>query len=310
MNEGAQYFITVAVQVAILFVMIAAGAVLIKVRMLRKSGIGQLTDILLYVVTPCVIIHAFLEVELNLDTLKSLLICAGCALMTHLAGILIAFAFRKNQPASRQGVLRGCVIFSNGGFMAIPMAQALIGSKGVFLISAYIIILNIVTWTYGVSLYRTEKKTNWTKILLNPGTIGVLIGFPLFLLRIQLPAILGDPVFYLAQLNTPVAMLITGYYLITSSLKTGLKDAGLWIASFLRLLAVPVLVLCLYKFVFQLKGDLLAACMIPACAPSAVNNMLIAAKFKGDAALASRIISVSTILSIVTMPVILMLTKL
>ena len=301
---------TVAIQVGILFVLIFAGLLMGKYKVVNKVGIDQFTDFLLYIITPCLIVNAFLKVEYNDSTVTQLLISAACAVLCHLVGIIIAFAFKKIQPISKQAVYRFGIIFSNGGFMALPLVQALIGEKGVFLVSPYVIAINVFTWTYGVALFKSDKKTSKLKAFLNPGVLGILIGLPLFLLRIPVHEIIAKPVAYLAEINTPIAMIITGYCLLHSNIKQGLRDKMMWITSVIRLIVIPLIMLVVFKYVMQLQGDLLIACMVPACAPCAVNNMMISAKFGGDTETASRLIPFTTLISIITIPLMLVLTKL
>lgn len=309
MIELLSYCTDVAIQVGILFILIGVGVAVAKIKMITKIGIDQIIDILLYVVTPCLIIDAFLSVEFSTDTMTELAIAAGCAFLTHVIGAVAALVFIKVKPISKQSVYRFGVMVSNGGFMSLPMAQALVGDKGVFLVSMYVIVLNVITWTYGITLFKSEQKSSKFKALFNPGTVGVMIGLPLFLLNIHLPNLVAMPIEYLATLNTPMAMIVTGYFLYHSHLKEGLKDGKMWIATVLRLVVVPLSCVIIFKYGFKLSGDLLICCIIPACAPTAVNTIMMSAKFGGDTALSSRQLSISTILSVITMPLLLMLAK-
>lgn len=307
MGNIFSYLAGVSSQVGILFVLIFVGIIITKAKLIRESGVGQIVDILLYAVTPCLIVNAFLSVKFTKDTITELAIAAGCAVITHLIGIAAALVFRKVKPERAASVYRFGVVFSNGGFMSLPMAQALVGEKGVFLVSMYVIVFNIMTWTYGVSLFKSGKKTSLRTILVNPGVIGVIIGLPLFLLSVPLPQIITAPLSYISSLNTPLAMLITGYFLLTADVKSALTDLKLWIGAALRLIAVPLCCIALFKYAFGLSGELLTCLIIPACAPTAVNTMMLSAKFGGDAALASKMLAVTTVLSIITMPLMLVL---
>ena len=296
------YFINVASQVGILFVLIGVGMVLTRLKIFSKQGIDQIIDVLLYAVTPCLIVDAFLSVEFNSDTVGELGIAAGCAVITHALGVLFAQIFIKTRPQKQKAVYQFGVVFSNGGFMSLPMAQALVGEKGVFLVSMYVIVFNIMTWTYGVSRFKSDEKSSKLKVLLNPGTIGVIIGLPLFLLSVNLPQIIAKPIEYIASLNTPLAMLVTGFFLMGASIISAAKDSKMWLAAAMRLAVIPLCCVVLFKYCFGMSGDLLICCIIPACAPTAVNTMMMSAKFGGDTSLASKLLAVTTLLSIITMP--------
>ena len=193
--------------------------------------------------------------------------------------------------------------------MAIPLVSALAGEYGVFLVSPYIITLNVLSWIYGVRLFPKGKSAGKIKAILNPGTVGVMLGLPLFLFVDNLPNVIGTPIEYLASLNTPIAMIVTGFFLIGSGVIGGLRDFKLWSVSLLRLVVIPLIMLVIFKVVFRLSGELLIAVAVPACAPCAVSNMMLSAKFGGDTALASRLISFTTLLSMLTMPILLALTQ-
>jgi predicted permease len=310
MDEVLSYGLTVCIQVGILFLLILVGYLITKKGMLTAAGSKELTDILLFIVTPAIIIEAFMKVELGRKIIIELLIAAGCAFFTHLIGILAAFVFCKVKPLRSQAIYRFGVIFSNGGFMSLPLASALLPEKGVLLVSMYVIAINILTWTYGVTLFPSVKNVSKIKALVNPGTIGVVLGIPfMFISPDILPKIISEPVSYIAGLNTPVAMILTGFFLVNSGVIDGLRDKKMWCTVALRLLFVPLAAFAVFRFLFGLSGDLIIAVMIPACAPVAVNTTILSAKFDGDTALASRMMSLSTLLSIITIPLILMITK-
>jgi len=315
MQDFINYGITVAEQVGILFIMVFAGVFISKKKMINKEGVDQMVNVLLYLVAPCIIVYSFLDIQANRENIQNLLMSLLCAFCLTVFGIIAAFIFKKTKPKERRAVLRVGVIFSNSGFISLPIAFALLGSEGVFLASMFVVMLNISQWTYGVSLFGSEEKMQLSKIFLNPGTIGVMIGLPLFLLSylykdFSLPTIVIEPVNVISKINTPLAMLITGFFLYNSNMKTGLKDKPMWLSITLRLITVPIISLLLFKFVFNLNDTLLIAAMIPTCAPSAVTTVIFATKFGGDTDLASRLLSVCTLCSIVTLPVFLSLAKL
>ncbi|MBQ1928668.1 MAG: AEC family transporter [Clostridia bacterium] len=309
MEQALSYGITVAGQVVILFVLIFVGYLAGKFKLLKREGVNQMIDLLLYIVTPAVIVNAFATVDYNKDTIGDFLFATLCAVLTHAVGIVFALLFCKVKNIDKQSVYRNCIIFSNGGFMAIPLVFALAGEYGVFLVSPYIITINVLSWIYGVRLFPKGKSAGKIKAVLNPGTVGVLLGLPLFLFVDNLPITVSQPIEYLASLNTPIAMLVTGYFLIGSDVIGGLKDIKLWSVSTLRLVVIPLIMLLIFKVVFSLSGELLIAVAVPACAPCAVSNMMLSAKFGGDTSLASRLISFTTILSMLTMPILLALTQ-
>ncbi len=307
MNSFFTNALNLVEQVAILFVLIAAGFICAKTKLINNKIKDGIVNILLYVVTPCLIINSFLSVKFTADTITSLGIAAACAFISHIIAIVFSYAV-FDKDFRKRSVLRFALIFSNAGYMGIPLANAVFGEKGVFYGSAYLIVFNVVQWTYGISIYKKGSK-NRLKIILNPGTIGVLIGLPLFLLKLHLPEVLSSPIASISELNTPLAMFVLGYYFSRSNIKTGLFSKKMWTVIFGRMIIVPILAFLLFKYIFGLSGVLLGCCVLPASAPTAVNTIILASKFKADADLGLKIVTITTILSIITMPLILAFAK-
>ena len=214
--------------------------------------------------------------------------------------------FRKNEKKLKT-VLICSTALTNCGFMGVPMAEAVLGEKGVFLASVYIAIFNIFVWTLGFSMF-SSGKFNIKKAIINPGVIGTLIGFVLFFSRLNLPEIVSTPIGFMASMNSPLAMIVIGYYLSVSPLKITKTDLPLLLSVGLRLILIPLICLGIFALI-GIKGDLLSACVIPACAPSAAIVMMFAAKFGGDTEAASKGMSYAHILSVVTMPLMITLCK-
>lgn len=299
------FFGTVSVQVAVLYIMIAVGFILTRSGKMNATGAAQMTDVLLYIVTPCVIINSFGSVEFTVDSAGRLLISAVAAVASHAVSFgIAAICFMRTEKA-RRNLLIAASALSNCGFMGVPLASAILGDEGVFLVSVYIAVFNIVSWTVGISLFSSENL-NWKRIVLNPGVIGVAIGLVIFFARLKLPGIIAQPVGYMAGLNTPLAMVVIGYYLASGSLKMRRSDVPNFCAIAVRMVAVPLVCLALFRLC-GITGNLLMAVMIPASAPTAAMVMMLSAKYQGDGIEASRIVSFSHLVSIVTMPLILTL---
>jgi predicted permease len=181
-----------------------------------------------------------------------------------------------------------------------------LGNNGVLFGSVYIVVYNILSWTYGIYLISGNKSDiNLQKALINPGTVAILIALPLFILQIRLPDVLLTVIGHLANLNTPLAMLIIGGLLASVSLPSIFRDKSVYISSALRLLAVPGLMLLVLSL-FHLDRTVLLACLIPAMAPAGTVTALFATRYEQDAGLATKIITFSTLASILTMPLLIL----
>ena len=134
--------ITLAEQVAILFVLIAVGFALTKANLLEKKSTMGLANLILYITTPTIVIKSFLTTEFNKQTIIKLGIAIGCAVVSHIIGILLSFMLREKDK-NTEVVWRFGTIFSNAGYMAIPLTQAVLGEEGVFFASGYVIVFKV-----------------------------------------------------------------------------------------------------------------------------------------------------------------------
>ncbi len=294
------YFFTVSEQVIILFILIGIGYLCGKFGFIDDISSKRMTDIVLYIVTPCVMINAY-QIDFNPGILANLGITALCAISVHVISIIISgIVFRKGDE-SKNAVLKFGAIFSNCGFMSLPLQQAIIGQEGVLYGAAFIGIFNIAVWSYGVVCMSGDiKNLSIKSLIFNPGIIGVTVSLIIFLFSIKLPVVVREPVKYLASLNTPIPMLIIGYYLSKTQITKGIKDGKAWLASGLRLVVIPVICITAMLLI-GIRGNILISIAIAASAPTAATTTMFATKFEKDTELSVNLVSLSTILSIVTM---------
>lgn len=301
-----QNFLTVASQVLVLFGLIAMGFIFTKKGLLTEQGAKVCTDIALYLAVPAVIIRSFINMEYKASTLKVLLFSCLICLLIHIAYILISILVFRSRDDSRQRVMRFAAVFSNAGFMSLPLQEALLGEEGVFYGAIYVVIFNIVAWSYGVILMSGDKKQlSLKKMLFTPGLIGTAIGVLFFVVSLPLPDILKTTgiavINHTANLNTPLPMIVIGYYLATSDLKKAFSDKGCYLNLAMRLVLMPLATLGA-MYLCGIRGTMLVALTVAASAPTAAMTTMFAAKFGRDTSLSVNIVSLSTLLSIITMP--------
>lgn len=301
-------FINVLTQVIILLILILIGVVLAKGKVLSEQGVKSMTDTVLTIVTPCVIIKSFIR-EFDTSVLKSLLISFLIAFSAHIGFILLSHLLIKDSDKAREKVLRFGAVFSNCGFMSIPLQQALLGDNGIFYSSSYIAIFNLFIWSYGIITMSGDKKyLTPKKLILNPGIISIVIGLIIFLFSVPIPKIIYDPINHISALNTPIPMIIIGYHLSNSNLLDGIKNIKCIFAMFLRLVAYPIVAL-IVLYLCGVRGDMLVSSVISCSAPVAAITTMFSAKFGADTSLSVNFVSLSTILSLITMPLIITLAQ-
>ena len=312
--------ILVSKQVGVLFALMSVGFFCNRRRLLNDVAIKGVTELLVLIVTPCVIIHSFIQQTFSPSLLGDLGWALAAAVFAHVVGSVIAVvclraATSAAPPAEgRVGVMRFAVIFSNAGFMGLPLEYAILGADGVFFGAMYVVVFNIACWTWGVAVMcRGAKVTNLRSILVNPGTVGVALGLPFFLFSLKLPEVVGRPLEMLADLNTPLAMIMVGWYLAESgkckveSVKCKMKGAFLiFKVGALRLVVVPLAVIGAFvgirACVPSLNPVMAVAIVTAASAPVAALTTVIAARYDRDVTTATGLVSRTTLLSILTMP--------
>lgn len=296
-----QNILMVGSYVFILFVLIGVGFFCNKFKLLKASGISDMTDFVLYIVTPCVLINSF-ERDFDKNLLMGLLITVIAAILSFAANILIAHLLVHDRDKIKEKTLIFGSVFSNCGYMSLPLQSAILGQEGVFYGATYIAIFQIMLWTYGViEMGRDIKKISLKKILINPGVIGTLVGMVIFLFSIKLPFVVSEPIGFLAALNTPVPMVIVGYHLANANLK--IKGLSTYVSMVLRLIISPLLML-FGLYLCRVTGVVLVACVIAAAAPCAAVTSMFSDKFGGDVKTSAALVSLTTLLSIITMPIV------
>ncbi|MBR3960835.1 MAG: AEC family transporter [Clostridia bacterium] len=294
-------FLTVAAQVLSLFIMITVGFILGKTKLLREEATPSISNLILYVATPAAILQAFLNEERTIDKTVNLALVAVFAVVTHLIGILIASLLIKTKNADTTKVLRFGVVFSNCGYMSFPLQKALLGDIGVFYGAMYVAVFNLVMWSYGIALMGRDKKLSLKKVIFNPAVIAVIISVVLYLLQLKLPSVLSGAVSALSTLNTPLPMIIIGYYLSTSNLLGAVTDKRVYLTAFLRLIGIPAIMLALL-LLLGVHGAPLIACTVAASAPIAAAGTMFSIKFGRDTMCSVNGVTLTTLLSIITMP--------
>lgn len=300
-------FLIIINQVAVLFILIAIGFLLRKVNLLEEKGVKGITNVVLYAVTPCVIIRSFNR-EMNIELLRGLLITFAVAIASYLFIIFLTKIIVRENEEEKRRIFRFAIIFSNTGFMGIPIYQAVLGDIGVFYGSAYIAMFNVFCWTYGFMMMEGSGKSfDIKKAIVNPGVLSTIIGVIIFVAGIRIPSILEVPMADMAALNTPLPMLVIGYFLAGIAL-SDFKDLKQYYIILCKLVIVPVVVIAL-TYICKVRGDVFLICAIAVSTPCATTTTMFSEKFDLDAMLSSRIVSLSTLLSIVTMPIIISLAQ-
>ena len=295
---------TIGLQVLILYLIAGIGFATDKAGIFKQSDGKRLIDLLFNVILPIAIIHTFMTMEYSKEHIKGILIAFACSFATHLFGAGVSLLTFRKRSLKERGIYHYAMILSNAAFLALPLAKSVIGNEGIFYCSVYVAVFNVIAFTLGIyEISGHQAKLDLKKLILNPGTISVLIGLPLFLLQPKIPYFIDYPMEIVGNCNSPLAMIVFGTFLANSSFKNMFAKKEIYFVSLVRLVVIPLCMLGIF-YVVGVRGPLLTAMLISASAPTATNTAMYAAKYDNDTALGSEIAAQSSVLSVITMPII------
>ena len=294
---------SVTSQVIMLFLVALVGTASRKLGYLNDETIKGVTKLVVNITVPCLMI-ANMQRPFDAQVLKNFLITLGLSSAFILLSILAGLVLFSRRDQKRRAALANLLGFSNCGFMGYPIILAVNPDWMIYAV-AYNVSYTLITWTLGVSLYRGLKNLSLKKALLNPNVIAALTGFALFCANVTLPQIPAELLSMLGGLTTPLTMLLIGTRMVGLRMHD-FKDVDYHLSAFMRLVVLPVLVFLAMKVIPaapQVAGTLLLLTAMPCATVSAMQAEL----YDGDAVFASRAIAYSTLLSVLTVPVLSML---
>lgn len=317
-------------QVAVLVLMIVPGFLLAAFHLTGENCGKYVSNIILYAAQPALIVDGFLSVDYGTDVLLRMAAVFLLAVVVHLMFFGCSVLLYRRAPEKQRQVLTFATVFTNAGYMGIPLLCALFADthpEVAVYASVYVTVFNIFAWSLGAYLYTGEKKyISVRKMFLNPSTISTAVGMVFFLLS-AIPSVreaviipfvregnvLPPLIRGMKGLVAPLAMFIIGLRLKEVNFKKAFCDKYLYICLFFSMFVLPALVWGVIK-VLSLAGiysDPLSesVLLLSAAAPSATMTSMFAEKYDGDARYAGLLVSISSVLCVVSMPLVSLLTK-
>lgn len=300
----------VSTQVISLFIIMAVGFLASGMGFFDKRTSDGISKLIIYVTNPLLIFTAF--INHGEGNMGEMLTVIGCSALIHIGvTVLAAFLFRGKSRREAKA-LRFSVIFSNCGYMGYPLLVAVFGDRGMFYGACYVLFFTLYLWTVGVFMLSSgQRGTSGAcirKAILNPGVIAAVFGFLLSVLGLHLPSALGTAVSSVANLTFPLSMLVLGCMLKNAPLGKLITNWSAYIAAAIRLLVVPLAVLLICA-VFKVSDGTAYICVILSATPVAAKAPIMAGIYGADKDTTLATVSISTVLSVVTIPLVLMLAQ-
>lgn len=296
-------------QIIQLFLMIFMGFLIVKAKLLNSEDSKILSIIVLYLIIPCVIINAF-QVDYTPQTVKGLLIALAGSVMTQVILLIVVSILGRVFHLNEVEV--ASIYYSNSGNLIVPIVMFILGKEWVLYGCVFMSVQLVFIWTHCKKIISRESTYDWRKIVLNINMISIAIGIVLFLTRIHLPAIINNTLSAVGSMIGPASMIVTGMLFAGMDFKQIFANKRVYFVSFFRLIIVPVIALFLIKCsqlsTFSSNGNkLMMIVFLAIITPSASTVTQMCQVYGNDSQYASAINVVTTLLAIVTMPLMVML---
>lgn len=297
-----------------LLVLVGAGVVLVKTKMLKKEDSVALSKISVFLLSPCVIVSSF-SMKVDGKAGQSLLLCFFYAILANFLFLFLGTLLRK--PLHLSPVEEMSMEYTNCGNFVLPIVASVLGEEYLLYVSAYITVYNLLVWTHGIHLFQGKaeqtkeersKENAFLKILFNPNILAILFGVFLFFTKISLPAPISLAISDLGKMIGPISMLITGIILGSMSFKKILSYRRIYMVTAFRLLFFPFIYLLLISVLSRIDGFLdnpvlFLVTFLSAMAPAAANVSQFAILYGKEEEYASCINIFTTLCTIFSVPI-------
>ena len=296
-------------QIIQLFLMIFMGFLIVKTKLLNSEDSKILSIIVLYLIIPCVIINAF-QVDYTPQTVKGLLIALAGSVMTQVILLIVVSILGKVFHLNEVEV--ASIYYSNSGNLIVPIVMFILGKEWVLYGCVFMSVQLVFIWTHCKKIISRESTYDWRKIVLNINMISIAIGIVLFLTRIHLPEDINSTLSAVGGMIGPASMIVTGMLFAGMDFKQIFASKRVYFVTFLRLIVVPAIALVLIKFSYlaSLSSNgpkIMLIVFLAIITPSASTVTQMCQVYENDSQYASTINVVTTLLAIITMPLMVML---
>ncbi len=291
---------------------VVAGYTVAKAGVVKGDFAKKLSTLILYVCQPFMLATATFGAEYSDTLLKTGLLALLCGFIGHALAAGIGFCgtcFFKDKARGR--IIEHCVVFGNCGFFGFPVLKAAFGDIGLFCGGFFVVAFNTVLWSYGMIIIgraNKELKIKLTKIFLNAGTIPCVLGVVLYALRFKLYAPIYDSMTMIGDVCTPLSLILVGIMLARVSLRSYIKEYSSYYGMVLKLFIIPIVTGVIMKLLgFSDFFTLLSAMMM--ALPTASSTAMFAETYDLHPDIAAQTVGVSTLISVVTLPPVMILVQ-
>lgn len=285
-----------------LFLLMAVGVIAKKARVLDDAGLKAVSNLSINVIMPANIFHSFM-IEFNLQILQECGLLLICGMIMQIIYLIINHTIMLRLPDGQRQVFQYCTAAPNAGQMGTAVSEGVWGSIGTLYTSVFLIPQRIMMWSVGVAYYSGDsanRKRFLQALVKQPCLIAIYLGLIEMIFQIPIPAVLSNTINFLSNSNTAIIMLIIGATVADFDLKAVISKRIIGFC-ILRLAIFPVVAILVSK-VFGLTGMSLGIMTLMAGMPAGSTAVVYARKYDGDYQFAAKCVLISTLISMVSLP--------
>lgn len=300
---------TILNQTIIMLILIGVGVICAKTKLISESSNKDLSKFVLQVVNPVVIFISY-QKPYKAELAKNLLLTFVISIVVMSVLISLSYLFVRKKEGREFEIERFSSVYSNCGFMGIPLVNALFGDEGVFYLTAFITVFNLIVWTHGVILVSGEKDFKQVvKVFYSPTIISIILGLITFFLEIRLPDTALSALGFIKDVNTPMAMIVSGVTIAATDIPKLLKNYRVYYVCFLKLIVMPLILAVPLSLFTNFDDKVRMTVLVAAAAPPAAMCTLLSIRYGKNSVYASEIFTAGTILSVGTLPLVVKATE-
>lgn len=286
-----------------LFLIILIGVYGTKKHIINDDVNKGLRRILLEITLPLLVINSF-SFSFDEGMGRNIITAFIYSILFMILGGIISYILLKPLKGEKKKILHFANFFSNCGFIGFPIINSIFGAEGVVYTSIFNMVFTIFLWTYGVMIFSDKlSKENIKKVLLNPSIIAVYIGIPIMIFNIKLPASILDTTKIVGEMTAPISMIIVGSILSKVKIKSIFKEASVYYGALIKLIVIP-LAIYMIKLIIKDNSSVIDTIIVIQAMPAAAMTSIFAADFDKEKEYGAIVVFVTTLLSIITIPVI------
>ena len=293
-------------EIAVLFLIMGLGFLLVKTKVLKSTDSRILSMVLIWLINPAVVLKAF-QIDFTPEVRDRFLLAVGVAVAVNLLLMLITWGYGK--LLKLDAVERTSIMYANAGNLVIPLVSAILGDEWVIYASAFMCVQLAFLWTHGVAQIGGSGGSSWKKILLNANLIAIVVGAVMLLTGLRLPPVIQNVCGQLGGTIGPVSMIMLGMLLADVKWGELLRQPRNWLVMALKMVVTPIVVLMILRLsgVTGLVEDgktIVYISFMAVITPCATTVTQLAQMYRNRPAYASALNAMTTVISIVSMPLI------